>query len=242
MDNTYMLSIVLCAVDETFSLRETFDGIDRFHLADEYLFVLSQTCTDGCLRTVKELCAREDCRYIIQSGRGFGNAIRDAIFEVRGTHMLLWSADGATDSAAYPELVRLSKENPDTVVTVSRWLSDDGFPGYNPVRKVVNRVSQRMFALLFRSDQTDLTNPTQIAPTELYRSIRWEENGFDFLPELIFKPIRLGVRFIEVPGKCLPRREGKSHSSFRELVLYYFRILHIYRMDRSEIIRQEEQS
>lgn len=242
MNNAYSLSVVLCAVDETFSLRETFNDIDRFHLADEYLFVLSQTCTGDCLQTVKEICAREDCRFIFQSGRGFGNAIRDGIFEVRGDHILLWSADGATDSASYPDLVRLSKENPDAIVTISRWLSDDGFPGYNPIRKVVNRVSQRMFALLFGSEQTDLTNPTQIAPTELYRSIRWEENGFDFLPEMIFKPIRLGVRFVEVPGRCLPRREGKSHCSFRELVLYYFRILHIRRMDRSEILRQEEQS
>ena len=242
MRDTYSLSVVLCAVDETFSLRETFNGIDRFHLADEYLFVLSQTCTDGCLQTVKEICTREDCRYIIQSGRGFGNAIRDGIFAVKGDHILLWSADGATNSEAYPELVRLSRENPDVIVTVSRWLSDDGFPGYNPIRKMVNRISQKMFAMLYRSSQTDLTNPTQIAPTALYRSIRWEQDGFDFLPELIFKPIRLGARFIEVPGKCLPRQEGESHSSFRELVLYYVRILHIYRMDRSEIIRQEEQS
>ncbi len=240
MDNAYSLSVVLCAVDETFSLRETFEGVDRFHLADEYLFVLSQTCTDGCLQTVREICTRDDCRYIIQSGRGFGNAIRDGILEVKGDHILLWSGDGATDSAAYPELVRLSKDNPDAIVTVSRWLSDDGFPGYNPIRKAINRISQRAFALLFRSEQTDLTNPTQIAPTAIYRSIRWEQNGFDFLPEMIFKPIKLGARFIEVPGRCLPRREGKSHSSFRELALYYVRILHIYRMDRSEILRQED--
>ena len=84
-------------------------------------------------------------------------------------------------------------------------------------------------------------NPTQIVPVPVYRSIRWEQDGFDFLPELIFKPIKLGVPFIEVPGKCLPRKEGKSHSTFRELAMYYIRILHIYRMDRSEILRQEEQ-
>ena len=242
MDNAYSLSVVLCAVDETFSLRKTFDDIDRFHFADEYLFVLSQTCTDGCMQTAKALCERDDCRCIIQSGRGFGNAIRDAIFEVRGTHLLLWSADGATDPAVFPELVRLSKEHPDCIATVSRWLSDDGFPGYNPIRKVVNFFSQKMFARMFRTDQTDLTNPTQIAPVALYRSIRWEQNGFDFLPELVFKPIKLGVPFIEAPGRCLPRREGKSHSRFHELVLYYFRIMHIYRMDRSDILRQEDPS
>lgn len=242
MHDPYSLSVVICAVDETFSLRDTFNDLDRFHLADEYLFVLSQTCTADCLQTVKELCGREDCRYMIQSGRGFGNAIQEAIFAVRGTHMLLWSADGATDAAPFPELVRLSEAHPDSIVTISRWLSDDGFPGYNPVRKLVNRISQKMFALLYRSEQTDLTNPTQITPVSVYRSIRWEQDGFDFLPELIFKPVKLGVPFIEVPGNCLPRREGKSHSHFYELVLYYFRILHIYRMDRSEILRQEDPS
>lgn len=239
MNEPYRLTVVLGAVDETFSLRETLEGIDCFHLAYEYLFVLSQTCTEDCLRTVKDVCRRDDCRYIIQSGRGFGNAIQDGIREAAGTHMIVWSSDGATDPASFPELVRLSKEHPDSIVTVSRWISDDGFPGYNPVRKVINRISQKMFALLYRSEQTDFTNPTQIAPLKLYRSIRWEQDGFDFLPELVFKPIRLGVPFIEVPGRCLPRREGESHSPFRELAMFYIRILHIYRMDRSDILRQE---
>ena len=240
MDSAYRLSVVLCAVDETFSLRETFRGIDCFHLAYEYLFVLSRDCTPECLETVREICTRDDCRYVYQSGRGFGNAIRESMQHVQGDHMILWSADGATNADCFPELVRLSKEKPDCIVTVSRWLSADGFDGYNAVRKVVNRISQKLFAFLYRSDLTDFTNPTQIAPTALYRAIRWERNGFDLIPELTFKPLKLGVKFIEVPGKCLPRQEGRSHSRFSDLTSYYIRILQIYRMDRNDILSEKD--
>ncbi len=241
MNKTYRLSVVLCTVDETFSLRETFRGIDCFHLAFEYLFVLSRNCTDGCLNTVKELCRRDDCRYVFQTGRGFGNAIRESMDQVQGSHMIVWSSDGAVDPASFPELVRLSKEHPDSIVTVSRWLSPDGFNGYGRLRKVVNWMSQKLFAWLYRADLTDFTNPTQIAPTALYRSIRWERNGFDFLPELTFKPLKLNVPFIEVRGKNQQRQEGRSHSRFYELVLYYFVILKIFCMNRSEILRKEGQ-
>ncbi len=240
MDGAYSLSVVICAVDESFTLDATFRGIDRFHLAQEYLFVLSQNCTSDCLATVQTICAREDCRYVIQSGFGFGNAIRESIALVRGSHMIVWSADDAIDSGCFPELVRLSEAHPDCIVTVSRWLSSDSFRGYNPLRKVINRVSQKLFACMYRSDLTDFTNPTQIAPVALYRSIRWEHDGFDMLPELTFKPLKLGVRFIEVPGKYVPRQEGKSHSRFSELVSYYLRVLQILCMDRRDILLEKD--
>ena len=62
MGEEYRLSVVIWAVDETFSLERTFEKLDRGRLAEEYLFVLSRTCTPACLATVEKLCAREDCR------------------------------------------------------------------------------------------------------------------------------------------------------------------------------------
>ena len=241
MTEPYRLSVVICAVDETFSLERTFHKLDAFGAACEYLFVLAGNCSAGCRATVEKLCARPDCRWIFQPGKGFGDAIRAAVREVTGTHMVVWSADEATDTASFPEMLRLSRENPEAVVKISRFLHPEGFEDYGRVKRILNRVSQRCFGLLYGSDLTEFTNPTQIAPVALYRRIRWERSGFEMLTEMVFKPLRLGVRFFEVPTKNVKREEGRSHRTFGAALLYYCMILKIRLTDPRKLTTETRQ-
>ncbi|MBQ7639227.1 MAG: glycosyltransferase [Clostridia bacterium] len=238
MNSDYSLSIVICAIDETFSLERTFEKLNSFHAADEYLFVLSKDCTSGCLETTKKICEREDCRYIFQPDKGFGDAIRASFDEVKGTHMVVWSADEATDISSFPEMLRLSKENPEKIIKISRWMRKDGFEGYGRVKKIVNFISQRAFALLYRSSLTEFTNPTQIAPVKVYRMINWERKGFEFLPEMVFKPLKLGVKFIEVPTKNVAREEGHSHVRFKGWLMYYYMIFKIFFTKKQDLVKE----
>lgn len=227
MTEPYRLSVAVCAVDETFMLERTFRKLDAYGAACEYLFVLSRTCTDACRQTVERICERPDCRWLYQPGAGFGDALQTVFREVKGTHVAVWSADEATDVASFPEMVRLSKENPGKIVKISRFLHPDGFADYGRLKQALNRVSQRGFGLLYRSGLTEFTNPTQIAPVSVYRRIRWERNGFEFTTEMVFKPLRLGVEFLEVPTKNVKREEGRSHRNFGAALLYYYMILKI---------------
>ena len=238
MDKEYRLSIVICAVDETFSLENTFDKLDRSNDGFEYVFVLSKTCTPGCLATVKKLCGRPGCRWMYQSGKGFGNAIRDGMKTVTGTHMIVWSADEGTDAASFPVMLRLSKENPEKIVKISRWLRKDGFEDYGRIKKAVNFISQQAFRLLYRSKLTEFTNPTQIAPMAVYSRIRWERNDFSFLPEMVFKPLKLGVDFIEVPTKNVARVEGRTHNRLKGWLMYYYMILKIYLTKKEDLVKE----
>ena len=227
MTEPYRLSIAICAVDETFSLERTFRKLDAYGAACEYLFVLARSCSDGCRVTVERICERPDCRWMYQPGRGFGDALQTVFREVKGTHAAVWSADEATDIASFPEMLRLSREHPDAVVKISRYLHPDGFADYGRLKIVLNRISQRCFGLLYHSRLTEFTNPTQIAPTSLYRRIRWESSGFELTTEMVFKPLRLGVQFLEVPTKNVKREEGHSHRSTGAVLRYFYMILKI---------------
>lgn len=235
MREDYTLSVVFCTVNEKYSLVDAYSKISEYGYADEYLFVLSKKASDDCFETVKEICKNEKCHYIIQSGYGLGNAIQNAIASVKGSHMILWPADDDMDTSSFPEMVRLSKENADKIISVSRWIAKDGFQGYGRIRKVINFFSQKAFRLLFKSNLTDFTNPTQIAPVKIYRRIKWQGNGFDLIPEMIFKPLKLGCEFIEVPCRNLVRREGVTNSNFFQLAKYYYVIYKIYRMKKEDI-------
>ena len=232
----YSLSVVFCAVDETYSLIDTHKKISSFGLADEYIFILSKKASEACIKTVKSICeSNGSCSFRFQSGTGLGNAIRDGITAVSGTHIIVWPADDGMDTDAFPEMVRLSKENPEKIISVSRWLEKGCFEGYGKIRKIINFISQKLFSVLYGEKLTDFTNPTQIAPVNVYRKIRWQGERFDFVPEMTFKPLRLGCRFIEVPCGYQKRKEGNSNTDIKELIKYYFVILKIRCMNESDI-------
>lgn len=236
MKSEYRLSVVFCAVDETFSLIDTFEKISKYGYAFEYIFILSKNASSNCIDTVKKICKNPSCCYFIQDGYGLGNAIRNAIDLVSGTHMIVWPADDGMDTASFPKMAELSHNNPEKIVSVSRWLQKNGFEGYGRIRKMINFISQKIFAFLYSADLTDFTNPTQIVPVNIYRKIKWQGERFDFVPEMTFKPLKLGCEFIEVPCKSLKRQEGSSNCSFFEMVKYYYVIYKIYRMNKTDIV------
>lgn len=237
MDTEYTLSVVFCTTNETYSLIESFSNIKKYDCAEEYLFVVSQKASDDCLEIVKELCKKnKNCSYMFQSGFGLGNAIQDAIASATTSHMIFWPADNDMDSNSFPQMVQLSRRNRDKIITVSRWLADDGFQGYGNFRKLLNYLSQKAFGLLFKSNLTDFTNPTQIAPVKLYKKINWEGSDFELIPELIFKPLKIGCEFIEVPCKSIPRKDGKTNGNFFKFAKYYSIIYKIYKMTKKDIL------
>lgn len=238
MKSEYKLSVAFCATNESESLKTSYSKISQYNCAAEYIFVLAGNASQDCIKTVESICENPGCRFVFQREPGLGSAIRNAIDEAKGTHVIVWPADNGMDTDSFPEMVRLSKDNPDKIISVSRWLIDDGFENYGRIRKTINYVSQKIFALLYKSDLTDFTNPTQIAPLDMYRKINWQGHGWDFIPEMTFKPLKLGYNFIEVPCKNLNRKEGKSNSSLFKLYKYYLVILRIYFMPKHELIKR----
>lgn len=238
MKSDYKLTVAFCATNESSSLIQTYMKIRKYNCAYEYVFVLSANATADCVHTVEKICESPDCRYIFQRESGLGSAIRNAIDEATGSHIIIWPADDGMDTTSFPEMVRLSKENPEKIISVSRWLAHKGFEGYGRIRKTVNFLSQKLFAFLYKSDLTDFTNPTQIAPLNIYRSIRWQGQGWNLIPEMIFTPLKMGYDFIEVPCKNLVRKEGKSNSDFFKLFEYYLVILKIYFMSEDKLVKR----
>ena len=68
---------------------------------------------------------------------------------------------------------------------------------------------------------TDLTYGYRLFKTELVQNIQWEELRHPFLLETLLKPVRLGVRVVEVPTSWRARTEGESHNSFWRNFLYF---------------------
>lgn len=237
------LSIILPAMDETYSLMQTADTImstcRREDLA-EIIIVVCGRSTPECVRTaekIREKYGQAIPVFIHHQKKPFvGGAVQEGIGMSSGSHVVLMSSDLETDPNLIQEFIRLEKENPEKIVTATRWKKGGGFKGYNKVKLVANCIFQRLIAMLFLVNLSDITYAYRIFPKELMLSIRWEELKHPFFLETALKPIRLGVKFIEIPVKWTARTEGVSQNSFWANFKYFKTAWHVRFMKKEDIL------
>ncbi len=237
------VTICLPAMDETYSLRWTVEEIletcDRKDLC-ELIILLCDRSTSECKRTAEKLCRKHEAEipiYIHYQKMPFvGGAIREGFELAQGSHVILMSSDLETDPMTVRQFIEQAKANPDCVITASRWKKGVGFEGYNKVKLVANFIFQKIIALLFLTRMTDITYGYRIFPTRLVQSIRWEELKHPFFLETALKPLRLGVRFIEVPSPWKARTEGNSVNSFWANFAYFKTAWHVRWMAKENIL------
>lgn len=235
------LSIMLGAVSETDSLRQTVNTVleacDHKDIV-EIIIGYPDRITPQCFEVINELSNMEsDVPFVtFKQTRPFMAGINDMIDIARGSHCLLLASDMALDLNVVPQLIEMTKKDPNVIHSVSRWMKGCRFYDYGKIKKVINFCAQKFLAVLYTRNLTDFTIPVQVAPAELYKSIRFEETGFPFLLEMVLKPIRLGYKFTETPTNCYSRKEGKSSNSVRQTAAYLRVALHIRFMKKKDIL------
>jgi glycosyltransferase involved in cell wall biosynthesis len=221
----FSVTVILPAIDETWSLRETLTRIEAINRKDvlEYLIVVCPKTTPACREVARALVAEAPDRVQLLEQRlpFLGGAVRDGFDAAKGTHVIMMSSDLETDPDTVPLLIAEARQHPAAIITATRWRDGAGFEGYDPLKLVLNKIFQAFFAVLYRVRLTDLTFAYRIFPTDLVRSIRWEELKHPFLFETIIKPLRLGVEVVEVPSTWRARSEGVSHNTFITNFVYF---------------------
>ncbi len=218
-------SIILPVMNETYSLRQTVEIIEQDCSKDvkEYLIVVCDRTKKESLQVCEELQLKYGSRVKIHTQQlpFIGGAIREAFELASGSHTVLMASDLETPPEVVKTMIELVKQNPDIIVTASRWIKGGKFYGYNPLKKFLNYIFQRIFSLLYFVPLTDMTYAYRIFPTKLVQSIQWEELKHPFLLETIVKPLRLGVKVKEIPAVWKARTEGESQNTFFANFVYF---------------------
>ncbi len=239
------VSIMTGAVTETYTLRQTVDTLleicNHKDLA-EIILCYSDRTTPECFKVLDEIKKiKTDVSVVIMKQTRPGMAcVNDTIDAATGSHSLLIASDMALDLSIIPQMIERAKKEPDVIHSASRWMKGCKFYDYGTLKRFLNFCAQKFLAVLYMRNLTDFTIPVQIAPSELYKSIKFEETGFPFLLEMVLKPIRLGYKFTELPTNCYPRKDGKSSNSAKQIFSYLKVALHIRFMPKKDILLPEE--
>lgn len=221
----FSVTFVVGATSEAEALKTTVHTVMQSCAPQDIARVLimrSENATAECVAACGELERAYPAKVfgVVQTRPHVGGAIRDGFDTAVSSHILLLPGDLAIDLAAVPVLIEKEKNAPQGIVKTSRWLNQDAFHGYSPIRRFFNACAQLFLRILYGTRLTDLTNPVQIMPTALYKSIDWQELNFPFLAEMVLCPLRLGAPFAEIPADCYGRQEGKSNNSFAQTAAY----------------------
>ncbi len=223
------VTIILPAINETFSFQKTVDIIiDTTSKEDirEFIAVVCDRTTAGSLSAVEEAKNKaESAGYeftILWQKRPFaGGAVIDAVELAKGSHLIMMSTDLETDPHTVKELIREEKKHPKAITTASRWISGEHiFNGYDKKKEVLNFIFQKIFSAYYGVHLTDMTFGFRIFPTKIMKRIRWEEYKHPFYLETALKPVRLGIKFYEVPTTWTARIEGESQNTFLQTFAY----------------------
>ena len=237
------LTAVLPTLDETHSLTHTVDvlvGDLRAELVQILVIVCDRT-TEGALSHIDAAVEKYPDLVSVhwQDKPFFGGAILKAFEVSTGSHTILMAPDLETKPEDAHVLVAAAKEHPDAVITASRW-AGGGFEGYNKVKLIANWIFQKSFAVLYGVKLTDMTFGYRILPTHLTKTIKWEEARHPFVLETIVKPLRLGVRAVEVPTSWKARIEGESVNPFMRNFEYFRPGFKTRFMNRDDIVKSDE--
>ncbi len=243
----FSVTFVVGATSEAAALKTTVETVLSTCAPQELARILIVRSQNAAPQTVAvcgemERLYPEKVKAMVQTRPHVGGAIRDGFDTAVSSHILLLPGDLAIDLAAVPALIEQEKRRPEGIVKTSRWMHKNAFHGYPPLRKFLNLCAQIFLRVIFRSTLTDLTNPVQIMPTALYRAVDWKELDFPFLAEMVLCPLRLGVRFTEIPAACYSRKEGRSNNSALQTALYLKTALRILFTPRVRLLKSSERT
>ena len=215
------LSIVVPAKNEAQSLRTCLQNLRRV-VRDEHgvvceTIVVDDASTDGTGEVVRsEMLQDPALRLVTNTTRsGFGRAVRLGLDHVTGDVVVICMADGSDAPLDVVRYVRTVEEGYDCVFG-SRFVPGAQIVDYPRLKRVLNRLGNRLVQLVFWTSLNDLSNAFKAYRSAVIRECGpFSANDFELTLEIALRALARGYRIAQVPVGWTNRTAG--HSKLRLL-------------------------
>ena len=226
-----VLSVVIPAYNEEESITETIDLVITTLLEnkiDHEVLVVNDNSKDGTERVLQTLSEKySTLKYVTNLGpNGFGFAIRYGLERFSGDCVAIMMADLSDDPK---DLVRFYNEmiekNVDCVFG-TRWSKGGKVYDYPFVKKIINRIANRIIRIVMNIKYNDTTNAFKIYKKEVIAGLQpILSPHFNLTIELPLKAIIRGYSYSIIPNSWTNRKFGVSKLNINEMGSRYFFIL-----------------
>lgn len=236
------VSVVIGAYNERENIERLTRRIDAVFrslpYAWELLYVIEGT--DGTLQIVEDL-GREipEIRILYQEEpAGLGNAFRRGFAAVAGSADLIVTMDADLNHQPeeVPRLLESLQHRQADILVGSRFIEGgraDGTPAWKLFLSTTLNVLMR---ILFGLRIKDKTSGFRIYRADALRALRFENDNFAFLPELLIRANGLGMKIVEEPIHFIFRTEGTSKMHIWTTAVSYLSLMRmgLWRKGREE--------
>ncbi len=225
------LSIIIPAYNEEESIGETLEKIqealDRIKIEHEIL-VINDNSKDNTLGILEAYSKKiPSLKYITNTGpNGFGYAVRKGLDNFSGDCVAVMMAD--LSDSPYDLISFYSKmlEGNYDCVFGSRWMKGGTVIDYPILKKMINRIANRIIRIFMGIQYDDTTNAFKLYKKETIEGIRpLLAPHFNLTIELPLKAIIRGYSYAVVPNSWTNRKYGESKLKIKEMGSRYFFIL-----------------
>lgn len=168
---------------------------------------------DNCGERVRKLTGEYHGLRVVgyPDNRGKGSAVREAIAASEGDIVMYLDCDLAYGTDVVPEVIRKMKESDYDIIIGSRNLTDDGYEGYTPIRKLASKTYIKVLNLCAGFHMSDSQCGFKTFRGDIARKIfsYCRTDGFAFDIEAIMIAEKMKLNIGEIPVKIINHRDSK---------------------------------
>lgn len=191
------LTIIIPAKNESESLPKVINDLKQLNIK----IIVSLKNED--LKTINSIKNIDNIEIFFQSGKGYGNSLREAIFSCKTKYFCIFNADGSFQSndlkIMYDNLIK----NEDFIFT-TRYEKPGGSEDDTFVTLVGNKIFSKLGNIFFSLKISDILYTYLMGKTEAFKVLNVNSNDFRFCVEL---PIKM--QLAQMSYKCIPSYEFK---------------------------------
>lgn len=231
------VSVIIPARNEKGNIEEAVIRIPEMGSHTEILFVEGNS-TDDTLDEIRRVCEaykdKRDVKFLVQDGRGKGDAVRKGYDQATGDILMILDADLTVPPEDLPKFYHAIATGRGEFINGTRLV----YPMEEEAMRTLNMMGNKFFSVMFSwllgQRIKDTLCGTKVLTAENYRRLAANRAYFgNFDPfgdfDLIFGSSKLNLKLVEVPIRYRARKYGDTNiSRFRhgwlliKMVIYAF--------------------
>ena len=200
---------LLPTLNEEKGLSEVLPKIKR-HFPKTKILVVDGGSTD---RT-KDIALKFGCDFLVQSGRGKGNGIIEALERTDDDEIVaMLDADGTYEPLDIKEMLKKLEKN--SIVLGNRFAKENEkiFRGLNLVgNKIINITASALFLKRIH----DMLTGIRVFRCKTLKKLNLNAQNFEIETEMTLRSLRKGIKIIEIPCHYYERRGETKLDPFKD--------------------------
>lgn len=217
----FSVSVIIPARNEEGNIEDAVRRVPDMGKHTEIIFVEGGS-SDGTLNEIKRVCEKwadvRDVRFLVQLGKGKGDAVRLGFERASGDILMILDADLTVPPEDLPKFYNALATGKGEYINGTRLV----YPMEDEAMRTLNMMGNKFFSIMFSwllsQRIKDTLCGTKVLTAANYRKLSANRSYFgDFDPfgdfDLIFGSAKLNLKLVEVPIRYRARKYGDTNIS-----------------------------